>query len=116
MKSNLSNWTDEQLKNYHKSLIEAQFKSLSDKGTAVGLLLFYGLFAFGGGMMWAIDEVLSRLELISQIVFLFLTISGAISLVVSIKKDRESISRKASIREELEMVQEEIFRRKLKYK
>lgn len=38
MTINLSNWTDEELKKYHKSLIEDQVKSLSDKGTAVGLL------------------------------------------------------------------------------
>lgn len=116
MTINLSNWTDEELKKYHKSLIDDQVKSLNDKGTAVGLLFFYGFIAFGGVVGWSINEVLSRLVLPAQVLFCFLIISGALSLFFSFKKDRDSISRKAFIREELERVQGEVLRRSLQDK
>ncbi|WP_411165567.1 hypothetical protein [Klebsiella oxytoca] len=111
MTINLSNWTDEELKKYHKSLIDDQVKSLNDKGTAVGLLFFYGFIAFGGGVGWCIDEVLSRLAVPVQGLFCFFIISGALSLYFSFKKDRDSISRKAFIIKELERVQGEVLRR-----
>lgn len=109
MKIDLMN--DDDLKKYHKRLVDSHIELLRDKGKGTAILFFYGLFACIGVIMWCVEAALQHQPPMVKYVNYFLILSGACSLYFAHKKDKEKIVTKSLIAEELGKVRSELQKR-----
>lgn len=105
--------SDDELKSYHKRLCESHIELLRGKGVNLAFLLFYGLFACVGVIVWCIETALQYQSPVVKYTNYFLIISGACSLYFAYKKEKEKIVTKSFINEELSKVNAELHKRKI---
>lgn len=102
---------DGELESKKAELTKRYSEALRDNGRSSAIMLFYGVFAFFGVIVWCVDEAVRFKPVLFQAIIWILLISGAISLFYGNRKDKDRLSHRLEIHKQLSEVSEILIRR-----